>query len=185
MGRTARLLVSTLTRVILFGPIQTSGQYAMVKRVSAETAEGIVFGVWVEHQTAAFRQPITIHFEVENRSARRIYLVREDSPYVVAERGTISIGAPIPSPIGHGGYDYSFHKIERGKPYQGQLVIAGDKYNEARSWLIQVEFGYVNNIDGLDRKLAPNEDPAILRGRLYSRLVTVVLGGLRIEAVEK
>ena len=174
-----------LTFLVLFIlPIRVSGQYAMVKQINAETAEGLLINVWVERQTVKVGQDIVIHYKIENGSAKTLYLIHQDVPDIMAERATIRVGAPLPSPDSHGGYDYSFTKIERGKSHQGRLIVSGDKYDEVRPWFIEVGFAYVTNVTGLNRRLRSNEDPVVLRGALFSRAVTLLLGGLTVNVVE-
>lgn len=89
-------LASTLILLIFFAvPTSTSGSDSMVKRIVAEAADGVVFSIWLEGQTVKSGQPIIIHYRVENRSAKTIYLVRDNTSKPTAERGTILIQEPF------------------------------------------------------------------------------------------
>jgi hypothetical protein len=96
----------------------------------------------------------------------------------------MSVGSPLPIPTHHGGYEYHFNEIARGKNYQGRLVIPGSSYKEGGPWRVEVAIGYVNDITGLNRKLGPTEDPLPLRGALNSRLEVVWLSGLRVDTLK-
>jgi hypothetical protein len=160
------------------------GQYTLVKRATAETADGLRFTVWTEGQTVTYGKDIVLHYKVENRSRGAVYLVRKDSLEYDNEGGRILIASPIPIPVGHGDYDYSFLKIGRGHTYRGQITIPMKAYNDLDIWPIDVGFGYVTDVTGLNRKLRPGEDPARLRGALRSRLKTAVVGSLSVKIVE-
>lgn len=177
-------LASTLTLLILFVVPAQMSQDSMVKQISAVTADGLVFSVWVERQTVRYGQDIIVHYKVENRSAKTIYLVRDNTSEPIAERGTILLQEPFVSLGGHEGYDYSFTRVERGKIHQGQLTISRERYVEARPWRIDVGFGYVSDIAGLARPLAQGEDPLPLKALLNSRIKTLSLGSLRTEVLE-
>jgi hypothetical protein len=178
-------LTWTLTLIILIVlPVQISGNIPMVKRIRAETAEGLEISVWTMQQEVKFGQDITIHYSVKNRSAQTIYLVSEDSPNIITDRGAIVVGEPVPSPDGHGRYDYHFSTINRGGIYQGKLVIPSSKYDKAKTWFIEMGFAYVTDITGLNRQLELFEDPLALRGQLFLRAVRFHWGGLTVKVVK-
>jgi hypothetical protein len=167
----------------LIAPFSMGGQYAKIKHISAETADGLTVKVWVEPQVVKFGQEVVIHYKIENHSPQKIYLVHESKPEVVVERGTISVGAPMPIPADHGDYDYTYSEIKAGGSYQGRLIIAGDSYNEARSWRLEVALGYVRDITGLKRDSDAKAEPTTLRGRLSSQVEVVWLSGLRVDTL--
>ena len=111
-------LCCNLTLLLSF-PDRSLGQYAKVKHIVAKTSEGVSVSVWVDHQTFRFGQDVVVKYKVDNFSPKTIYLVHEKKLDFVAKNGTISIGSPDPFPIGHGGFDYSFTKIIKGKSYRG------------------------------------------------------------------
>jgi hypothetical protein len=156
-------------------------EYAKVKRISAQTADGIVLNVWVEPQEVKFGQDIVVHYKAENRSTRIIYLVHENPPDIVAEHDTIVIGVPLPWPIEHGEYNFSFTKVKPRRNHQGILTIPRTKYDMPGPWHINIGFGYVTDIAGIDRQLRPGEDPAILKVPLSERLKTLRLGSLTVN----
>lgn len=91
------------------------------------------------------------------------------------------IPIPLPFPEGHGGYDYNFTKVQRGRTYRGELTIPAGRFNREQTWLINVNFGFVTDVSGLNRQLRPNEDSAPLRGQLGERILLVGINGLVLE----
>ena len=181
----SNVVTLALALVALFAlPTHIRGQSVAVKRINAETAEGLLISIWIENQTVGFGQDITIYYKVENRSAQTVYLISQDTPDIVAERATIRIGAPVPLADSHGGYDYNFTKIERGRAHQGRLTVSSDKYGQARPWFVEIGFAYVTDITGLNRRLRPNEDPVALRGALSLRALTLLLGRLTVDVIK-
>jgi hypothetical protein len=174
----------SLLLIVSLASVAVHGQYARVKRINAEIDDGILISIWVDNQAVKFGEDVVIHYKVDNRGTKTIYLVQEDIPSVTAENGTMSVGSPLPIPTHHGGYNYHFNEIEREKNYQGRLVIPGSSYKEGGPWRVEVAIGYVNNITGLNRKPGPTEDPVILRGALNSRLEVVWLSGLRVDTLK-
>jgi len=61
-----------------------------------------------------------------------------------------------------------FTKVQRGKTYKGQLLIPAGRFNKEQTWLVNVNFGFVTDISGLNRQLRNNEDPAPLAGNLVA-----------------
>lgn len=176
-------LASIVAVLVLFVvPAGTSAHDSMVKRISAETADNLVFNIWLERETVRPGQDIIVHYSVENRSAQAVYLVRDNTARPIAERGTILLQEPFVSLGGHEGYDYSFTKIDRGKRYENQLIIPKESY-QAQPWRIDVGFGYVTDITGLDRQVGHGEDPSPMKVQLHSRIKTLSLGSLGIEVL--
>ena len=174
-------LVSILCALLLL-LAPTLGQTARVRKLSAETASGLVFKVWLEGETLSMGQDIVIHCDVENRSQKTVYLVRKEGGDEIAiQESSIVIEVPLPVPVGHGGYAYRFSKIDRGGRYQWRIAVSAHDYKTTQFWVINIGFGYVHNISGLDRKLRPDEDPAALRGLLFSRMETVAVSGLTVD----
>ncbi len=171
--------------VLLIAAGQSNAQYAMVKRITAETNDGIRVSAWRTQSKVTLKQEVRVFYEVLNRSDKAIYLVRKAGELETDVDGdALVIPIPLPFPEGHGGYDYTFTKVERGKRYRGELVIPAGRFNKEQTWLININFGFVTNVVGLNRKLRPNEDPASLRGTLGGRLKLVALNGIVIEVEE-
>jgi len=131
------------------------------------------------------KQAVTIFYEVVNRSDKVIYLVRKRGILETNVDGdALVVPIPLPFPEGHGGYDYTFTKVQRGKTYKGQLLIPAGRFNKEQTWLVNVNFGFVTDISGLNRQLRNNEDPAPLRGQLGGRIKLVGINGLVVEVEE-
>ena len=165
---------------LLLVPGHARAQTALVKRVTTETDDGVLFTAWLEHRAGPVAQDLAVHFKVENRSPRTIYLVRKDKLELINERGLITIETPRPLPHGHGPYDYNFTEIKSGAVYKDRAVIPKEHFHTEGYWYIQVGFGYVRDVTGLNRRLRPREDPAGLRALLDSRLRTLLLGVLTL-----
>jgi hypothetical protein len=176
-------VVCVILPFIAFG--QAVAQYATVKRISAETANGIRITAWTTRQSWTSRQDVTIFYEVTNRSNRAIYLVRKSGELETFIDGdALVIPIPLPYPEGHGGYDYTFARVHPGSTHKGYLNIPAGRFNREQTWLINVNFGFVTNIKGLNRKLEPNEDPATLRAQLAKRILLLGVNGLVTEIEE-
>lgn len=161
-----------------------SSQYAEVRKISAQTADGLVLIVWVEPQSVIFGEEIVIHYRAENRGSKTIYLVHENPPDIMAETDTIIIGEPLPMPIEHGKYNFNFTKIDRGRSYLGTLSVPRTIYDKVGPWRIKAGFGYVTDITGLNRQLKPDEAPSVLRGPLNERLKTLQVGSVTVEVTK-
>lgn len=182
--RAATTLVIKLTLLnILFFSVQADGQDAIVRRISGETADGVLFTLWGERQTVTFGQDVIVNYQVENRSRRTIYLVQKGAPEMVSDRSVITIETPRPLPIHHGDYDYTFTEVRQGSTQRGQVTIPKEMFDVDGVWRVEVGLGYVTDITGLNRRLGATDDPAPLRSLLDSRIETVLLGRLSIEVV--
>src|SRR5712692_6182854 len=107
-----KIALTTFTLLIIFlTGSKANAQYSLVKRVVAETEDGIVFSASIPHQAIDYGREIVIYYSVKNRSSQVLYLVHKDSPEFDTEAGVILVQAPIPAPVGHGGYDYTFRMV--------------------------------------------------------------------------
>jgi hypothetical protein len=174
------LPMALLLSLIVLG--QAKAQYATVKRITAETSNGIRVAAWTARRTITQRQDLIVLYEVTNRSNTTIYLVRKRGDLETFIRGDVlGVSIPLPYPEGHGDYDYTFTKVQHGRTYKGQLIIPAGRFNKEQSWQLNVSFGFVTNIKGLNRQLGSNEDPAPLRGQLGQRILLVGVNGLVVE----
>jgi hypothetical protein len=164
---------------------QAQGQYAKVKQATAETSDGLRFTAWLKQQNVGLKHEVTIYYEVQNRSNKTIYLIQKDGPLETSTDGdTLNLPFVIVSSGDSDAYHYNITKVQKGKTHKGKLVIPAGKLNREQVWLINVSFGFVTDIKGLDRKLRPHEDPAPFRGLLEQRLLLVGVNGLVIEVAE-
>lgn len=145
---------------------------------------GLVFRVQVIRQVVAFGEDLKLRFNARNSSHRPIYLVQKKPASFNTEGGAILLEAPLPIPIEHGDYNYTFTRIGRGREFSGQIIIPRKTYTDFDVWPIEIAFGYVTDFTGLDKRLGPNHDPAVLRGLLYSRLKIVSVGTVSVKVVE-
>jgi len=155
------------------------GHYASVKSIEAETADGLLVRLWLAKQAVIDGHPILVNYKVQNKTARTIYLVWDKPPDIAVDRGTIKFSVPYTD--NHKEYNYSFVEVSPHKWVSGELEIPPSKYQGMTMWHIQVGFGYVRNIKGLNRRPLLDEDPAELMGLLNSRLHTFALGYLTVE----
>lgn len=160
------------------GPAYVAGQYeVLVKRASVQTTSGVVFTAWVDRTTFKSDETTTIFYEVENRSNQAIHLVRSrELQTAIKDDGALFVRIPLPIPVGHGEYNYVFTRVGRGNHHRGKLIIPKGSFNKADRWSVDIAFGFVTDVRGLNRQLRPNEDPAGLRGLLRSRIEMVGLG---------
>lgn len=170
--------------VLLLTPGKLIGQDARISQATAKTPDGLLFSVWVNTQRPRYGQDIIVHFKVTNRSAKPIYLVHDNTSKLVIDRESIVIPRPLVLVGGHEGYDYSFTRVAVGKTYYGQLVISKNEYKETQEWRIDVGFGYVSDITGLNRQLGREEDPSPLKGLLSDRLETLRLCGIWVNVID-
>jgi hypothetical protein len=178
-------LIATFALLILFQiPIPVIGQDATVRRATAETGDGLLFRVWLDRQTVKYGRDVVVHFTVENRSTKTVYLVHDNTSRIVVERDSIVVPRPFVPVGGHEGYDYSFTKVAPGRAHKGQLIISRDEYKTVQPWRMDVGFGYITDITGLDRHLGRGEDPAPLKALLSSRIETLLVCGLRVEVID-
>jgi hypothetical protein len=171
--------------VLILAPAHVSGQFqAMVKRVTAETKDGIRFTAWVVRQNLSAKQSITIYYEVKNWGDKTIYLAqKEGEPETSVDGETLNVPFVLPSSGDSDDYHYGFTKIRRGETHKGQLVLPAGKLNKEQTWLLNVSFGFVSHIEGLGR-LRPGDDPAPFRGQLGERIKLVGLNGLVVDIKE-
>ncbi len=175
--------LAKLTLILILLPVKLLGNDADVSKVTVKTRNGLLFSVWVNSQSVSDGQDIVLNIKVTNHSTKTIYLVQDNinTSKFVDDRNTIVIPEPLVLLGGHESYDYTYTKVAKGKTYVGRIVIAKDDYKIAQPWPIEVGFGYVNDITGLNRPLGHLEDPAPLKGRLRSRLETLQLCGIRVD----
>lgn len=172
--------------VLLFAPAHANAQsQAMVKRVTAETYDGVRFTAWIDQQTVSLKQNVTIFYKAENRSDKTIYLVQKEGEIrTVVDEEALSIPFLILFSGDSDDYHYSFTKLQRGKAHKGQLIIPASRFNKGQTWLVNVSFGFVTDINGLDRRLRRGEDPVPYREMLSTRIKLVGINGLVVEVEE-
>lgn len=178
------ILAATLIALMGHCP-SVRGQYDLVKRVIAHTNDGLVISVTVDRQQVIYGQDITLHYSIRNGGSKTIYVVHGIPQSFDIDGGTFLVQAPIPAPVGHGEYDYTFSRVGVGRVYRGRIVIPAKQYDRTDIWRIRVALGYVTNISGLNRRLVQGEDPATLRGLLDSRIVTLSVGTLSVEVIDR
>jgi hypothetical protein len=174
------VIAALLFVLAFFG--QAKGQYAKVKQATAETNDRLRFTAWLKQQTVTLKQDVTIYYQVQNRSNKTIYLIQKDGELETSADGdTLNLPFVIVTSGDSDSYHYNFTKVQQGKTQKGQLVIPAGKFKRDQVWLVNVSFGFVTDINGLDRKLRPNEDPAPFRGLLEERILLVGVNGLVVE----
>lgn len=172
--------------VLLFQSVltQVNGQDAKIKRATAETSASLVFSVWVMRQNIKSGQDIVIYYRVDNHSPKTIYLVRDNTSKTVIEDDTIIFPSPIVSVGGDENFDYSYTKVTHGSSYRGQLKVSKAEYKEAQSWRINVGFGYVTDITGLNPRPEQITDYLPFKSLLAARIQILLLSSLIVKVVE-
>jgi hypothetical protein len=174
--------IAALLALLLFVGQRAQGQYAKVQQATAETSDGLRFTARIRQQQVTLRQDLTIYYEVQNSSRKTIYFVQKAGKIETATDGdNLNLPFVILTSGDSDAYHYNFTKILPGTTHKGQLVIPAGAFDREQTWLVNVSFGYVTNMNGLDRKLRPREDPAPFRGLLEQRILLVGVNGLVVE----
>lgn len=182
-GQLNSAIAALLFLTAFFG--HANGQYAMVNQATAETSDGLRFTARLKQHNVTLKQDVRIYYEVENRSNRTIYLVQKDGELETSVDGDLlKLPFVIVSSADSDAYHYNFTKVPPRKSHKGQLVIPAGKINKEQVWLVNVSFGFVTDINGLDRRLRRNEDPAPFRGLLEERIRLVGVNGLVLKIEE-
>lgn len=164
-------------------PINGQERRANVNRVTATTSDKLLFTAWVMRQNINLGQDIVVYYTVENHSRKSIYLVRDNTSQTVIENDNIIFPSPLVLIGGHEAYNYNFTKVARGDSYRGQLKVSRGEYKDAQLWNINVGFGYITNITGLNVSPEQINDPAPFKSLLNSRIRTLLLSGLSVEVM--
>ncbi|HKS30535.1 MAG TPA: hypothetical protein VJS44_22105 [Pyrinomonadaceae bacterium] len=151
-----------------------------VTKLQAETSNQLKIMVRVEKTEVKVGESFPILITVNNNGSKPIFLVRKEAPEITNKGGDIVISSPVPIPADKEEYDFSFHRIEPGGNYNGQIVIPGNIIQREEDLRISIGLGFVYDTNGIDRKLKPGEDPVRLRGPLIKRMEVVEMGDLRI-----
>lgn len=164
---------------------KSNGQYASVKKLTAETSDGIRLSAWITKSTVSLNESLTIGYEIENSSKNIIYLVRKNGEINTSiNADVLNVPFLIPFSGDSGEYHYNFTKIQRGKTYRGQIIIPAGRLNKEQAWLVELGFGFVTNIDGLNRQLRVGDDPVPYREMLSERVKIIGINGLVVEVEE-
>jgi hypothetical protein len=177
-----RLLVAVL--LLSLAPTWSNGQEAKVRSVTATTSDGLAFSAWVKRPSITSGEDITIYYSVDNRSGKPIYLVRSMSAKTMIDHDSIIFPRPFVPLGGHEEFDYSFVEVAVGEVSRGQLKVSREEYKEAQLWKVNVGFGYVNDITGLNPLPDQSKDPAPYKAELSLRLQTLLMADLIVEVKE-
>ncbi len=102
IGKEARRRWSFVVLTALLLPLgsfgKADGQYASVKRITAETRDGIRISAWTKLQRVRLGQDVVIFYEVANLSDKSIQLVWKSGPLESSIDGhTLLIPIPLPA----------------------------------------------------------------------------------------
>ena len=100
-----------------------------VSKVKAETSNKLIITAQTEKTQVKIGESILISINVINNGKKPIFFVKKESPEITNDKGDIFISSPFPFPEDKEEYDYSFHKIEPGGSYSGQILIPGKIIN--------------------------------------------------------
>ena len=176
------LISSAICIFTLFGFSQESNDI-WVTKLQAETSNHLLITIRVENTEVKVGESIPVWITVKNNNRNPIFFVKKENLEIQYKLGEIYIFTPNPFPEDKEEYDFSFHKIESGANYNGQILIPGKIISEESNLRISVGLGFVYDIIGLDRKLKSGEDPMRLRGLLGKRLETVRISELSLASV--
>jgi hypothetical protein len=172
--------------IFFFAVSATQGQSdALIKRGSIETASGIRFSVWLNHQLIKQNQSTKLNFSVENRSPRTIYLAWSENNLSTVMDCNFNLHiypSQMEGDLGHSETKFKFIKVGKGKVYKGELAIPITAYPNSDTYSIAISLGYVTDITGLKRHFG--EDPIRFNALFESRIKYFELGGLTVD-VEK
>jgi len=178
-------LIAIVPSTLLFISIFCScalGQYSVVRKISAETLDGIRVSAWTRRQQIKLNQYLTIDYEIKNRNTKPIYFVRKQGKLEIFVSGdTIELPFSVMSSGDSSDYYYNFAKILPGKSYAGCWVIPPEVFNKEQTWRVNIGFAFVTNSAGLIRKIIPGEDPAPYREALNERVRIIGINGLIVE----
>lgn len=173
-----------LSVVIIWGSSATFGQNNLVSKICAETNDKLQLKVWVAEPNILIGEDVVVNFEIKNNGNKEIFLVKKSTPEIFTDRDRIVIEVPLPFPIEKSQYDYSFEKIAIQETYRGQFTIPKEQIIEKGKLHILTGFGFVSDIEGINRELKPNEDPVGLRNTLALRMKTIALGEIEINVMK-
>lgn len=157
------------------------GQNNLINKICAETNDKLQVKVWVAKSNILSGEDIIVYFEIKNNGNKEIFLVNKSKPEIFVDRGRILIEAPLPFPLEKSEYDYSFVKILPQNNYKGQINIPNDQIKDEDEFAILTAFGFVLNIEGINRELKLGEDPVGLRNLLNMKMKTIGLGEIEIH----
>jgi hypothetical protein len=185
-----KLITKVFVVSFVFCTIYTNGfnqdkKELWVTRVQAETSNNLLITLRTENWEVSAGEDLPILITIKNNGSNPIYFVRKEDSEIVNDRGDVLIQAPVPIHEEKAEYDYSFHKIEGGEEYSGQLVISHKLFQKEYDLNIRTGLGFVENISGIDRKLKRDDDPIALRGTLARRMEVIVIGDLRVLVRKK
>lgn len=174
------IFVASLLLFVFVG--KSNGQYANVKSLTAETSDGIRLSAWITKPTISLKENLTIDYEIENNSKSIIYFVRKDGEIKTnIDSDVLNVPFLIPFSGDSDEYHYNFTKIQRDKTHKGQIIIPAGRLNKEQTWLVEIGFGFVTNIEGLNRQLRMGDDPVPYREMLSERVKIIGINGLVVE----
>jgi len=177
------IFVASLLLFIFVG--KSNGQYASVKSLTAKTSDGISLSAWVTKPTVSINQSLIVDYKIENNSKSTIYLVQKNGEIKTnIDSDVLNVPFLIPFSGDSDEYHYSFTKIQRGKTHKGQIIIPAGRLNKEQTWLVEIGFGFVTNIEGLNRQLRIGDDPVPYREMLSERVKIIGINGLVVEVEE-
>lgn len=154
------------------------GQSAMVRRVTAETEDGVLFSAWVVRQRVKYGQDIEVNYRVENRGRRAVYMVLEEPARAEVSDGKLVIfAAYLSNEHDSGGSEFRLIRVGRGATHSGRLIISKSVYKVQDIWPIGVGLSILREAGGFGRRVA---DPTEQRA-LSSKARIVSLGGLIVD----
>src|SRR5688572_4092861 len=121
--------------------LDTSAENLLVTRAEVETSDGLRVVARVDKTKYKRGENVSIHLVVSSKSRKPIYFVKKESPRIHNDRGDILVEAPTPLPEEKDDYDYSFHKIDNGRPYIETIVLPASLIEKQRSLDITVAIG--------------------------------------------
>lgn len=171
-----------LILALLASAPSVDAQFSEISRVITKTGDGSTIEAWLPQTTVVRGSSLRVNVKVTNGSSKTFYLVRKSEPEIDWRNGDLLVEAPLPLPIAHGGYDYTFLEIPPRRSITAHIDIPTTDA-ELGLTRILLALGFVNNKNGIARQLEPGEDPVKLRGPLANRMRVYGIGQLEAQIV--
>jgi hypothetical protein len=154
---------------------------AVVLKASSETTDKLKFSIWTQKSEIDLGQNITVDYSIENKSSKTFYLVKDKNYRVRFFGENMLIEAPSALPTNHGDFDFAFIQIKPKKRIFGKIEIPKEKIKSEGVLPISIGFGYVDNINGINKTLKAGDDPFPLRSELEKRIKRLYIGDLGVS----
>lgn len=167
--------------VIVILLLLPKNNFAQVKKITAETNDGLKITVWI-NENPSFGTNVKISYKIKNTRSKMIYLVRKKSLEFEISEDTITVNSFTVGFNEYGDIDYSFIPIKRGKILSGTFLFSLKNIKREGIWYVNVGLAFISNIRDLQPKsYTVMRDPAAFRGKIAQRAIPIIIGSLYLE----